>query len=750
MREQAAHTQIEPKEPKQISADKAEPDATADSKMENKAKCGHLDEITEDKKSVLDEHNQSDKSKVNLDNKEQPTKDKTGLIDEKKNDEENSKAQEISLDPNSDHVSASNTSKSHDVDRTRDVSDPPEPENTEALEPTHGSKEPVQKGQDGPAVGTELGDHQDTKQADDQKQHIISETKANDEESDMDPKEKAKMKAKIKAKAKKARKKAEKEQMSTQNSQDVSQVDDKQPTSKIEPTTSSDEPANLKHEDGIKATNESSASSENKEKLDQPDTLGDKKESTDVKLDSSMADAALEKEPTEHIDTTVPKLEEKTEVAPAEMNEDETRKSEDKSNEAVQKRFDPEDGNPEIEQQVSTEKLDTDALYSQDKADKNPTKSTDVQAPGSDKMEQVSADTINDDVPKSERKDVDVSAGKDKVEALKSEGDVPEPAHLNERTESNKSVEQPIAEPKQNMDVELEGRRAPNDTASMVTKHSIMSKYASSVSAYSVMADKALQGKLDALPAQVQKDLQVKAYQVPPSISGKDDGRFPWSGSTWSSSRAFEMLKQQPKGRDMGTQWSEISGSGDATSSVSQEATLDIISTLFVPDPRTWRPYRFVRRTNPRQVLLMCAGTALSPQQIRSAEIAHRVAAGLMPREEATKSLASYYSTTENTNLQAGLGFIYSPDKAICKALREDVDVTRVEKNFSRRLERPEFPATTTRHRAALRSVIAALEYIRWEEEGFDKIVVLGLPGENVPDRDLWELLDYVVRHNVA
>lgn len=315
-----------------------------------------------------------------------------------------------------------------------------------------------------------------------------------------------------------------------------------------------------------------------------------------------------------------------------------------------------------------------------------------------------------------------------------------------------------------------------NDASSMMTRTSTTSHYAPSLSAFSLMAEQTLSGKLDNLPAVVQKNLQIKDYKVPPSISSKDDGKRPWSSSTWSSNRAFEMLNQQPLGRDSGTQWASINGLGDTTSSVSQDVTLDIISTLFVPDPRPWRPYRFVRRTNPRQVLLMCAGTALSPQQIRSAEIAHRVASGTMKKEEAAKSLASYYSTTENTDLQAGLGFIYSPDKAICHALQEELDVTRVEKNFARRLERPEFPATTTRHRAALRSVIAALEYVRWEEEGFDKIVLathhgwivrgiaydiwewrqngwrfmrnnpLGLPGESVPDRDLWELLDYVVR----
>ena len=67
---------------------------------------------------------------------------------------------------------------------------------------------------------------------------------------------------------------------------------------------------------------------------------------------------------------------------------------------------------------------------------------------------------------------------------------------------------------------------------------------------------------------------------------------------------------------------------------------------------------------------------------------------------------------------------MYSPSAALCSELGEPADVRRAETNFSRRLERPVFPNRTSRSRAALRSVIAALEYVHWEEEGFDKIVV--------------------------
>ena len=120
----------------------------------------------------------------------------------------------------------------------------------------------------------------------------------------------------------------------------------------------------------------------------------------------------------------------------------------------------------------------------------------------------------------------------------------------------------------------------------------------------------------------------------------------------------------------------------------------------------------------------MCAGTALTQKQLQTSELARKVASGQMGPINDAKSLASYFTTTENTSLQGGLGFVYSPNEALCHAMHEKVDLKRTETNFSRRLERPEFPHETTKRRAALRSVIAALEYIRWEEEGFDKIVI--------------------------
>ncbi len=68
-----------------------------------------------------------------------------------------------------------------------------------------------------------------------------------------------------------------------------------------------------------------------------------------------------------------------------------------------------------------------------------------------------------------------------------------------------------------------------------------------------------------------------------------------------------------------------------------------------------------------------------------------------------------------------------------------------MEPNFSRRLERPPELATTTVRRAALRAALAALEFTRWEAEGFDKIVIATHHGWLVDgiSRWIWEW-----RHN--
>lgn len=268
----------------------------------------------------------------------------------------------------------------------------------------------------------------------------------------------------------------------------------------------------------------------------------------------------------------------------------------------------------------------------------------------------------------------------------------------------------------------------PADAMTMQTARTQFSTFAPTVSGFSVMADRTRSGKSDGLPAIVREKLNHIDYKLPPSISDESHSRKPWNSKSYLKSRTFERLASQPEGRDAGTQWNAINGPGEETLALPtddvQSITFDTLASLFVPDPRHWHPYRFVRRTNPRQVLLMCAGTALTQKQLQTSELARKVASGQMGPINDAKSLASYFTTTENTTLQGGLGFVYSPNEALCHAMHERLDLKRAETNFSRRLERPEFPNETSKRRAALRSVIAALEYVRWEEEGFDKIVI--------------------------
>ncbi|KAK0569994.1 hypothetical protein OC861_000300 [Tilletia horrida] len=188
-------------------------------------------------------------------------------------------------------------------------------------------------------------------------------------------------------------------------------------------------------------------------------------------------------------------------------------------------------------------------------------------------------------------------------------------------------------------------------------------------------------------------------------------------------------------------------GAPSGTSSIF--TTTAPISDLFVPDPRPWRPLRYVRRTDPRQVLLL----------------AH----GLIVRNPDTGVVTG------------GIGVEFCPQGFESKSFTK-----RIEKNLSHALEKPPdsfYLQTTepiTTKRALLRSALAALEYEDWYEEGFHQIVIgvahdwlvkgissdiwrwrqddwvvssietaaaLGVdPGARVPDRDLWEMLDDAVK----
>lgn len=701
-REQAAQTQMKQNDQDQVSTDNTKTKAPSDLKGENPAASHHPDDTAENGIAATDKNSKSDKSNDKMDRMEEDnTNCDTAYYDtEKPEESDKPETEEIARKAKSELESYSNRMVNHDNDKSQEDHGPLT-DDVEMSNTAHQNKETSPKDSD--VSASQAGQHaqNDGKQSNDLAQRTASRAIDDKEITATDPKEKAKIKAKIKAKAKKNRKKAEKEQANAQSkSSDISQAKEERPITEIGPYHSSAAPAKEENQELnlVNSSEKSSIPNQSEGKLDSLDLPDKSKKSNSVKTEPDTDGTKLEETLGKTGDIDAPKLQDNIENSTAKKPE---------------------------------------------------------------------AEALNTDGDELEIKPVDSHEQGENTEPLKQPGENSKQVETVEPKDDHKTQEKQD-EPKKD--------RVPNDRASVFTKSSTMSKYAPSVSAFSVMADKSLQGKLYNLPSQVQTNLRVKDFKVPPSINSKDDGKKPWNSSTWSSNRAFELLSQQPKGRDSGTQWSEISGPGDSTASISQDVTLDVISALFVPDPRAWRPYRFVRRTNPRQVLLMCAGTALSPPQLRSAEVAHRVAAGLIPREEAAKLLDLPYSASENTKLQAGLGFIYSPDKAICAALHEELDVARVEKNFARRLERPEFPATTTRHRAALRSVIAALEYVRWEEEGFDKIVlathhgwiirgishdiwewrqngwrftrnsVLGLPGENVPDRDLWELLDYVVR----
>lgn len=285
----------------------------------------------------------------------------------------------------------------------------------------------------------------------------------------------------------------------------------------------------------------------------------------------------------------------------------------------------------------------------------------------------------------------------------------------------------------------------------------------------------------EAMPKVVQEHFREYPYKLPPSHADAKYKTHVWDAPKYSTLRSAEMLSQQPEGRDAGSQWERVSGYGQMqpfSAEAQRNVTLDTVHALFVPDPRAWHPYRFVRRTDPRQVLLMATGTALTGKQVQAAEAAKRAATQGATKSsiDSLRSLASYFGTTENTEVQGGIGVVYSPCAALCEAMGETFDSARAETNLSRRLERPDYLNRTTTQRAALRSVIAALEYVNWEREGFDKVVIAvhnawivrgishdiwtwrkngwvltretpqGMPGESVPNRDLWELLDYLVR----
>lgn len=265
----------------------------------------------------------------------------------------------------------------------------------------------------------------------------------------------------------------------------------------------------------------------------------------------------------------------------------------------------------------------------------------------------------------------------------------------------------------------------------------------------------------------------------------------------WYGHRALERPSRRDAERGMGA-FEEINGPGripslaeaaqdpdsstiDTSRSNAAGRTLSV-ADLFIVDPRRYRPLRMVRRSDPKQVLLLCAGVYLSEKEgtsLQAAQAARK--AGLNPADlgKDNKQIQDIISTLHTTRAsRGGIGVLYCPnDDPLSQDERKLQEMDRrFEVNACKRLEAPpELIGSNTARRAQLRSALAAIELANWEEEGFDKIVIgvdqdwivqgittdiwrwkhtgwkltghspQGAPGESVPDRDLWELLDAAV-----
>ena len=321
-------------------------------------------------------------------------------------------------------------------------------------------------------------------------------------------------------------------------------------------------------------------------------------------------------------------------------------------------------------------------------------------------------------------------------------------------------------------------------------------------------------------------DPSLVATKAPGAISGdQKSSSQPWDAQSRTNHRALDRPTTEEKAKGIAA-FDNVSGQGRAPTASEVGIKDDIASIfstandgqdgksvapstatrrsivaaaqlrpadLFTPDPRPYKPLRYVRRSDPRQVLLLCAGRVLDPQQAASLSAAKAaVESGMTyppPQaqkelEAATKKLMTSYG---GPALRGGIGVVFCPeedpwleqivsDSASMRSGASAFQAVRKEPNCSRRLERPPEFSETSKKRAALRAACAALEYTQWEQEGFDKIVLacnerwlvqgisndiwqwraqgwtltgespLGAAGESVPDRDLWELLDYLVK----
>lgn len=379
----------------------------------------------------------------------------------------------------------------------------------------------------------------------------------------------------------------------------------------------------------------------------------------------------------------------------------------------------------------------------------------------------------------------------------------------------------------------VETSKQDGDAASIVTT-ATTSSVQSKMTTLTLTAE-----RTQTIPKNVAAHAVTTPFRPPPSVSGDAaHARTPWAASsTWTSHRALDRITDKEKKLGI-TQFEEategrVPSAYEASlfpASESDAATIRTlrpaelrVEDLFVPDPRPWRPLRYVRKVDPRQMLILCAGAALTPGQVAAMKVGSDASSILTTDTAATgfgasdaasmyssiptdfsveatrkamfgagklpdyKSLevqlksatpASATASLEVEEKRAGLGFVFCPthDARARQAAYKRSPGVAVETNFSRRLERPPEFCHSTLRRAALRSALAALEFTKWEAEGFDKLVIathhgwlvdgisrwiwewrhnkwrlmaespLGMVGEQVPDRDLWELLDRAVK----
>ncbi|PWN34965.1 uncharacterized protein FA14DRAFT_36202 [Meira miltonrushii] len=292
-------------------------------------------------------------------------------------------------------------------------------------------------------------------------------------------------------------------------------------------------------------------------------------------------------------------------------------------------------------------------------------------------------------------------------------------------------------------------------------------------------------------------------FTVPPAFTkNPGDHQEPWKAMRWNGHRAFERPSQKDIERGIAP-FADINGQGRAPSIAETKREQDDgatirttgtyktdarhldVADLFVLDPRITRPLRMIRRTDPRQVLLLCNGVYLESNEVASIKAAQAArqagldasdVSGVGDGSKKAQELLSKLSLSAEA--RGGIGILYCPSDDPLSQDEEKLQSLdpRFEVNTSKRLESAPTFARNTERRAQIRAVVAALELANWEEEGFDKIVIgveqewivrgitvdiwrwrhtnwklneqgpLGNPGDSVPDRDLWEVLDEAVR----